>query len=273
MNSRFSTASPGGKPAVDASGRLAFTLVELIVVIAIIVTLMSLLVPAIKGIKGGADITSSAYKIAGALDQARAYAMANNTYVWVGIAETDVSNSASASPQTAGIGRVALAIVASRDGTRNYDVSNANLSAPPFTLGTSTVRNGATLVAIAKLQYFENMHLAAPGVLNGVGVSANPDGSVGTGSMQRPHILSHDYVLVGGDAASNPSVTQIAWPLGSDLGSGQYQFTTVINFDPQGVARIQYKTNQDTIVKYMEIGLIPKHRSLHHTAQRCSHPD
>ena len=46
--------------------------------IAILATL--LLVPALNGIKGGKDLTSSAYKIAGALDQARSHAMANNTY-------------------------------------------------------------------------------------------------------------------------------------------------------------------------------------------------
>ena len=67
--------------------RAAFTLMELLVVIAIISLLAVFTIPAISGIKGGSDVTSTAYSIAGILDQARAYAMANNTYVWVGLAE------------------------------------------------------------------------------------------------------------------------------------------------------------------------------------------
>ena len=41
-------------------------------------------------------------------------------------------------------------------------------------------------------------------------------------------------------------------PLGS---STQYLFTKVINFDPEGTARIQTATNSDTIDPYLEIGL------------------
>jgi hypothetical protein len=46
------------------------------------------------------------------------------------------------------------------------------------------------------------------------------------------------------------------------LGSGQYSFVRVINFDPQGVARIQYATNADEIVTYIDIGLQQTHANL-----------
>jgi hypothetical protein len=47
--------------------------------------------------------------------------------------------------------------------------------------------------------------------------------------------------------------------LGKAMGSGQYSFQTVINFNPQGVARIQFNNNQDAIVQCIEIDLQQTH--------------
>src|SRR2546430_2463496 len=63
--------------------RFAFTLVEIMVVIGIIAILMVLIAPAFTSIKTGTNVTSAANTIKGVLDQARTYAMANNTYTWV----------------------------------------------------------------------------------------------------------------------------------------------------------------------------------------------
>jgi len=79
---RFTTSIPL-KQRERAS---AFTLLELLIVIAIIALLMVLIAPAFTYIKGGTDVTSAAYTIKGVLEQARAYAKANNTYTWVGFA-------------------------------------------------------------------------------------------------------------------------------------------------------------------------------------------
>ncbi len=57
------------------------------------------------------------------VEQARAYAMANNTYVFVGVVETDGSQPASG-PQSTGIGRVAIQAFAALDGTMNFTASN-----------------------------------------------------------------------------------------------------------------------------------------------------
>lgn len=244
--------------------RTAFTLIELLVVMSIMLVMLALLVPAITGIKGANDLTKASYDIAGTLEQARAYAMANRTYVWVGFAEVDVSVSDSTVPQkaattTAG-GRVAVAVVASKDGTRGYDVTNASLATPPWSLNGSTITTGSTLMALNKLQYFDNVHMVAAGVLNGFSATKNSDGTVGAGGMRRPGITSNTYVLTSG---SN-TVTQFAWPLGNSLNSSsaKYNFGTVINFDPQGVARLQTKTNTDTIGQYMEVGLQPTHGNI-----------
>jgi Tfp pilus assembly protein FimT len=218
----------------------AFTLVELLVVIAIILALTLLLAPAFTSLKTAGDTTTAAYTIGGLLEQARAYAMANNTFVWVGFKEVDASKDPSISPQTIGTGRVAVALIASKDGTRGYDVINPAWIAN-YNSGTNVVTN---LVAINKLQRFENVHLST--TLNGFGHQPPT-----TGNMARPYIQSNNYVI--GNAPT--SLTPFDWPLGSALDAGQYSFKKVINFDPQGVARIQYASNTDEIRADMEVGL------------------
>jgi prepilin-type N-terminal cleavage/methylation domain-containing protein len=220
---------------VQRSG--AFTLIEMLVVMGIMALLMVLVAPAFTTLKSAGDVTDAAYTIKGLLDQARTYAKANNTFVWVGFKEVDVSNDASVTPQTNGTGRVAVAIVASKNGSRGYDVSNTSLPSPAWT----SYNNGANLVAVSKLQHLENVHLA---------------GTLTTsGNMARPSISSNNYVIGSAPA----SVTPFDWPLGSALNAGQYSFQKVINFDPQGVARIQYSTNSDAIAAYTEIGLQQTH--------------
>jgi prepilin-type N-terminal cleavage/methylation domain-containing protein len=110
-------------PTLHAKARCAFTLIELLIVVGIIALLMVLVAPAFTSIKGGTDVTSAAYTIKGALDTARTYAKANNTYTWVGFFEKDVSQP-STTPATAGTGRVVMSIVASKDGTIIYNPSN-----------------------------------------------------------------------------------------------------------------------------------------------------
>ena len=58
----------------------AFTLLELLIVIGIIAVLLVLIAPAFTSLKSAGDVTSAAYTIKGALDTARTYAKANNTY-------------------------------------------------------------------------------------------------------------------------------------------------------------------------------------------------
>jgi len=210
---------------------------------AIMGVMLAVLVPSLAGIKGAGDVTKAAYDIAGILDQARAYAMANNTFVWVGFYEED-SSAPSTTPAAAGTGRIVVAAVASKDGTRGYDVTTgASLTSPAW----ANYNNGANLVAIAKLQRFENLHLSPKfSTLPNQGGMSRPTVTGGTGGT--------GYILGSADCKS---ITPFDWPLGKAIGSGQYSFSKVINFDPQGVPRIQTSDNADTIVTYMEIGLIP----------------
>jgi len=74
---RFNVSTPQRERAS------AFTLLELLIVVGIIALLLVLMAPAFTYIKGGTDVTSSAYTIKDVLDTARTYAKANNTYTWV----------------------------------------------------------------------------------------------------------------------------------------------------------------------------------------------
>lgn len=64
-----------------------FTLAELLVVMAIIMVVASLSVPAMKGITEGGSLQNALGKITGTLETARTYAVANNTHTWVAFSD------------------------------------------------------------------------------------------------------------------------------------------------------------------------------------------
>ncbi len=144
-----------GTGKVSSGKRRAFTLLELLTVMAIIGVMMVAVVPAFSGLSGAGNVTKAAYDISGTLEQARAYAMANNTYVFVGLAERDGLNAANP-----GSGQVLLAAMGSRDGTRKFDAAN--------------------LVALSKLRRIENMHLE--------------DSLPNSGAMARPAVQDFNRV-------------------------------------------------------------------------------
>src|SRR5437762_3321753 len=130
----------------------------MLVVMAIILILMVLLAPAFTSLKPAGDVTSAAYTIKGVLEQARTYAMANNTYTWVGFFEEDVAT-ASANPATPGTGRLVMSTVASKDGTTVYD--------PNSLAKIDTTK----LIQVGKLTKIENVHLSTFTDGSGAGLS------------------------------------------------------------------------------------------------------
>jgi prepilin-type N-terminal cleavage/methylation domain-containing protein len=213
----------------------AFTLVELLIVIGIIGVLLVLIAPAFTSIKSGTDVTSAAYTIKGALDTARTYAKANNTYTWVGFFEEDVSQ-ASTTPAAAGNGRVVMSTVASTDGTMLY---TGDLTSPVTLASTK-------LTQVGKLTKIENLHLktfSAP-------MSTPPPDTFDA----RPAVASiaskiGDNVTI---APPNPSLT-FYYP----VGGSQYSFVKVVQFSPRGEAVV---TNSNyTMATVSEIGVQPTH--------------
>ena len=231
--------------------REAFTLIEMLVVMGIIALLMVLVAPAFTSLKSAGDVTNAAYGIQGLLDNARTYAKANNTYVFVGFAEVDSSVDSSVTPQvttgSAPYGRVAVAVVASKDGTRQFQYATTNQGND----WTANYANGSNLIALGTLQRYENLHF-----LNVNFPSWTPAAHPNSNMARNQPLGGTAYTL--GVAPS--SATPFTWPLGSPLTSGyQYRFNKVINFDPQGIARIAYSTNADEIAQVMEIDLQQNH--------------
>jgi type II secretory pathway pseudopilin PulG len=124
----------------------AFTLLELLIVIGIIALLLVLIAPAFTTLKSAGDITTAAYTIKGALDTARTYAKANNTYTWIGFA---------GSIGATVTGQVQIAVVASKDGTNLG--TGVNIVGPP-----SDITAGVT--PIGKLLRIDNIDIGDTGV-------------------------------------------------------------------------------------------------------------
>jgi len=211
---------------INSKGPGAFTLVELITVMAVIVVMMSFLVPAFTGIQGGRDATKAAYDVAGALEQARTYAMANNTYVWVGFFEEDGSQLSTSPAATAGTGRVVMSVVASQNGKRySDDTINATL---PGAFGSTGLGNNVPLIQISKLIKMGNIHLAS---------AANDNLSTGSrNNPVRPPVPTSYQVgntLFNGHTNATVNPTTFTYPL---KGAAQYTFVKIIEINSQGEA-------------------------------------
>jgi prepilin-type N-terminal cleavage/methylation domain-containing protein len=201
MNS--SPRNPSLPDETVAASRRAFSLIELLSVMAIIGMLTAAVLPALNSIKDGGSVTHAAFEIGSVLEQARAYAMANNTYVFVGLAEVNGATAESGAQQ-AGRGRVVVAAAGSKDGTRSFGANNANLT------------------PLSKLRRFNNLHLA--------------DTVPNAENMARPEVA--DSYRAG--SAAFVAEGSFGWPLSAP--SQAYTFTKIIQFDPRGTASIQSGT-------------------------------
>src|SRR6266446_5637405 len=219
--------------ALARAGAGGFTLVELIVVMALISTLMVLVAPAFTGIKSAGDVTSAAYTIKDALEQARTYAMAYKTYVWIGFYE-EPAGQPSTNPATPGTGRIVISTIASADGTTVYNPKSLAAIDP------------TRVTQLNKLVKVEGTHLAT-----------FPDGS-GTGDTfdSRPAAI-YETAKIGDTTPPNPSLTPFQYPVGNPAPAAQYTFVKAVEFSPRGEARINNRNY--TLKTVAEIGLQPTH--------------
>jgi type II secretory pathway pseudopilin PulG len=218
----------------------AFTLLELLVVIGIIALLMVLVVPAFTNIKSGTDATSAAYTIKGALDTARTYAKANNTYTWVGFYEenTTATTPTNNTPAYPGRGRVLLAIVASKDGTKIYQDTDPSASLPSDRISQ-----------IGKLVRIEGVHLTDIG---NPSPTPNPTPIPDTLAARpyTPYTEGSPFDHFDRISSDSPDTTLFTFT------AQNYTFYKTIRFSPSGEANI----NSTYTLKHVgEIGVKPTH--------------
>jgi len=212
-----------------ASKSKGFTLIEMLTVVALTAILAVLATPALQGLQTAGGFDKSLYGIADSLNLAHSYAIANNTYVYVGLTEVDRTQNPATSPQAPGVGRVALSIVATKDGTSDAGAWSTT---------------GTNLTQVRQVQTFDFFHVAS---------KVFP--TVTTGNMARPANVTATPALI--PAAGLPA-TPFSLPLGSDETSsgGKFNFnntnTQVICFNPEGGVLLN-----GTAVQWLEIDVQP----------------
>jgi len=221
----------------------AFTLVEMLVVIAVVVTLMVLVVPAFTSLKSAGNITTAAYTIKGVLEQARTYAMANNTYTWVGFYEEDASIPSGGATSTP-YGRLVLSAVASMDGTNVYGSSTGPI-------------DPTKLRQIGKLTKVDNVHLPLFAVGTGTGETFDTRPAI-----QFDPVAGYNYSRFGELNNSAPNTApytaplNFQYPVGNPSPTPQYTFRKLLQYSPLGEARINGTYD---IRRFIEIGLVQTH--------------
>lgn len=225
-----------------------FSLIELLVVMAIIVLVTAFIAPAFNSIKGGGDVTSATYTIKGALEQARTYAKANNTYTWVGFYEEDASNS-STTPATPGAGRLVMSVAASKDGTNIYGT------------GTGTI-DATRLTPVGKLIKIENIHLPLFAICT---TNCTGDTFDTRPAVQSDPVAVYNYSRFGEINQAIPNTApyttplNFQYPVGNPAPAAQYTFTKLLQFSPRGESRVN--GNSYDIRRVVEVGLVPTHGS------------
>ncbi len=166
-----------------------FSLVELLTVIALLIVLATASAPVLSSMSKSGTMNKAVLNISSTLEQAQSYAMANNTYVWVGFYHDTTSNNLS------------VAAVAGTTGSVTDFASPANLR------------------SVIKPQNYENLRLQTdaelaenqlPGMSAGVNVTRSSLGSF------TQNLKNYDSVIqfgpMGGsriDAASIPHWIQL----------------------------------------------------------------
>lgn len=204
----------------DQSKRLGFSLTELLVVVALMGLLAAVSGPALSALNGSNRVTQTVSEVAGFLEQARQYAVAQNTYVWVAFYED---------ANAVGGNSVAVAVMASNDGTDpTSTVAQYNFGTIPRAL-TSNPPPAVSL--IAPIRIFKQVKLQDAGSLS---FSTLP-----TMTLDPVH----------NSLAKNAATFSLKPPGASQA----VAFSRYIQFTPSGEAR-----NYNTTIDMLEIGMQPR---------------
>ena len=208
--------------AQNPGSRRGFSLVETLVVLTIMLILGSMSALTIPSLLSAQTIAQASSDISQVLDDARSYAIANHTYVFVGFEEVNASNLPNAASQSlvsssAG-GRLAVLVVASKDGSNSYT------SATPYF-------NATNLTAISKVKFIGSVHLADFSQL-----------TAASGPMASRAAVTTANSLGANSATGGAAL--FTWPLGTSASNAEYSFypSEVVVFDQEGLAGVVNST-------------------------------
>jgi prepilin-type N-terminal cleavage/methylation domain-containing protein len=218
--------------------RAGFTLVELLTVIAVMSLLTAMSLPVMNSIKDSQNITLGTTSVSSALQRARTYAMAHDTYVWVGFYEeaANTTTPTNAFPYS-GAGQVVIGMAASVDGTQIY----------PNTASAGTL-TAPQVVPIEKLMKLENVHCTDLGVPTGTGtaLASRPNGAYASAATPGVILAQEQFGIDSDDSAQATHLLVL----------DGYTFYKTIRFSPSGEAAIN---DSSSLRRVGEIDLRPTH--------------
>jgi prepilin-type N-terminal cleavage/methylation domain-containing protein len=215
----------------------AFTLVELLVVMAIILVIIGSAVPIVRGVLGGSAISNGVESISGYLTNARIQAMSQNTYVVVGFY------------QAAGSDDLQMDAVKSLSGT--FTPSNFPPSSPTSTaLGSYRPLGPIVHLPNITLTSFSNLVQTFKTELNAAGIAPYP---------ANQNSGSDPSMIVIPDTPAKPSgaSNNMAFQVGSTTTSTTFNWYVIV-FTPQGEAlyfpesasSITYSASTASVIPY-----------------------
>lgn len=114
-------------PITERTPRLGFSLLELLIVVAIVALLAVGTIPALRSILQARGASNAAYQVAAAVELARSEAIARRTFVWLALqTQTNSGNT-----------DLRLGLFYSKDGTTNHSSTNVAPLARPLLLERS----------------------------------------------------------------------------------------------------------------------------------------
>ena len=141
------------RPIGRGRGRGGFTLIELLTVIVIMLMVSALSITALQGLFSSTGYDSSLSRIVGILEQARSYAVAQDTYVWVAFYPLDPTQLPG--NQDASGDQLYVGVYASSSGSNPLAWGSPASCPIPYT-DTST---GAHVFQVSKIQFFKQLRI------------------------------------------------------------------------------------------------------------------